>query len=119
MSANEEGFMLVSRLLVVSVLIAVSVAAAAAQSAPDKAPASSALPLALPQKSSIIPSSKDAGIVLTLEPNDITCFSTRTYRVTRDDPDSDSVRFAGYSTCLPANRVQLKVAVDSLDTAPR
>jgi hypothetical protein len=48
------------------------------------------------------------------EQSDGTCYSIRSYRVTRDDPESDSTRLAGYSTCQPAARFQLKDAGDSL-----
>jgi len=47
------------------------------------------------------------------EQSDGTCYSIRSYRVTRDDPESDSTRLAGYSTCQPAARFQLKDAGDS------
>lgn len=42
-----------------------------------------------------------------------TCYSLRTYRVTRDDPESDVTRPVGYSTCQPAARFQVKDAGDS------
>jgi hypothetical protein len=70
-------------------------------------------------ESTIIPPPKVPKIVLLLEPNDVTCYSMRTYRVTRDDPDSDSTRPAGYSTCLPATRVQLRTSEDLPERAPR
>ena len=47
------------------------------------------------------------------------CYSMRSYRVTRDDPASDSTRLAGYSECQPAARFQVKTAVDSRESAPR
>ena len=50
----------------------------------------------------------------TLAQNDTLCYSMRSYRVTRDDPASDSTRLAGYSECQPAARFQVKAAVDSL-----
>jgi hypothetical protein len=37
------------------------------------------------------------------------CYSIRTYRVTRDDPQSDITRPAGYSECETAGRFQMKV----------
>ncbi len=40
------------------------------------------------------------------------CYSIRGYRVTRDDPESDLTRPAGYSTCQPAARFHVKRAVD-------
>jgi hypothetical protein len=154
MSAIEEGFVLIFRLLVVSLLSAASVASAAAQVAADKS-SDSLPPFVPPQKwvdacarlhnyhcvfiwkansksqtnpstaqpgehdSTIIPSPKLPKIVIRLEPNDVTCYSMRTYRVTRDDPDSDSTRPAGYSTCLRGTRVQLWTSEDLPDTAAR
>lgn|SRR5258708_950059 len=44
---------------------------------------------------------------------DIMCLSMRTYRVKRDNPQSDAVRPAGYTTCTPTKRFQVKTAVDS------
>ena len=46
--------------------------------------------------------------------SDATCYSLRTYRVTRDDPESDSTRLAGYTTCQPAAGFRVKDAGDSL-----
>lgn len=51
------------------------------------------------------------GLDPTLRQGDI-CYSIRGYRVTRDDPESDSTRLAGYSTCQPAVRFHLKSALD-------
>ena len=39
-----------------------------------------------------------------------TCYSIRGYRVERDDPESDSTRPAGYSTCQPADQFSVKNA---------
>ena len=41
---------------------------------------------------------------------DSTCYAIRTYRVARDSEDSDSTHPAGYSTCQPSNRYQVKSA---------
>jgi hypothetical protein len=41
---------------------------------------------------------------------DTTCYSIRSYVVARDSKDSDSTHPAGYSTCLPSNRYQLRSA---------
>jgi hypothetical protein len=57
--------------------------------------------------------------ILTLQQNEKTCYTIRTYRVARESPDSDSTRPAGYSTCQPATRFQLKEAVDSREIVPR
>jgi|HubBroStandDraft_6_1064221.scaffolds.fasta_scaffold339893_2 hypothetical protein len=39
-----------------------------------------------------------------------TCYSIRGYRITRDDPESDSTRPSGYSTCQPSDRFEVKDA---------
>ena len=57
--------------------------------------------------------------LLTLQQDEKTCFTIRAYRVVRESPDSDSTRPAGYSTCLPTARVQLKQAVDTRVLVPR
>jgi hypothetical protein len=51
--------------------------------------------------------------------SDTTCYVMRTYRVIRDDPDSDTTRPAGYSTCQLASRYQTKDAVILLEGSPR
>src|SRR5262249_19988524 len=43
------------------------------------------------------------------------CLAIRSYRVVRDDPQSDATRAAGYSTCQPAAQYQLKTAVESTE----
>jgi hypothetical protein len=63
------------------------------------------------------PWSKSHKRVLTQ--NDATCYSIRGYRVKRDNLESDSTRPAGYSTCQPATRFQVKEAVDSQRIVPR
>jgi hypothetical protein len=47
------------------------------------------------------------------------CYSIRGYRVTRDDPESDTTRPAGYSTCQPAARFRVKDAGDLREIVPR
>lgn len=47
-----------------------------------------------------------------------TCYAIRSYVVARDSKDSDSVHPAGYSTCVPSNKVQLKSATGSARTIP-
>jgi hypothetical protein len=125
--------MYIPRLLVLPVLISVFVAPVEAQSSPDKSPIHRFL-LTLPQDAqagiradhfqlschpdginqshNIFPLEVRAH-VLPLEQSDVTCYSIRTYRVTRDDPESDSTRPAGYSTCEPAARFRVKDAGDS------
>ena len=51
--------------------------------------------------------------------NDVTCLSIRSYRVTRDDPASDTTRLVGYSTCQPSTRFQVKQADDRQEIKPR
>jgi hypothetical protein len=41
---------------------------------------------------------------------DTTCFTIRSYVVARDSKGSDSTHPAGYSTCQPSNRFQVKSA---------
>lgn len=43
-----------------------------------------------------------------------TCYAIRSYVVARDSKHSDSVHPAGYSTCVPAKKVQLKSATGSV-----
>ena len=47
---------------------------------------------------------------------DTTCLSIRSYVVARDSKDSDSTHPAGYSTCLPSNRYQVRNAEIRLDS---
>jgi hypothetical protein len=54
-----------------------------------------------------------------LTQNDATCYSIRSYRVKRDDPESDSTRLVGYSTCQPSNRFQVKAADERQRVVPR
>jgi len=51
--------------------------------------------------------------------NGVTCLSIRSYRVTRDDPKSDTTRLVGYSTCQPSTRFQVKEADDRQEIKPR
>jgi hypothetical protein len=57
--------------------------------------------------------------ILTLGQNEATCYTLRTYRVARENPESDTTRPAGYSTCQRATRFQLRTAVDSREITPR
>ncbi len=41
---------------------------------------------------------------------DLTCYTIRSYVVARDSKDSDSTHPAGYSTCRPSDRYQVKSA---------
>jgi hypothetical protein len=49
---------------------------------------------------------------------DITCLSMRTYRVKRENPQSDTTTPAGYTTCTPSKRFEIKSAVE-VSGAPR
>jgi hypothetical protein len=106
--------MSIFRLLPLSLLIALSVAPVAAQTTPMKAP-------------SVLPSS-DSGVlnmdIGEYSPRrnqvevpkvwvptgdaqllgDTFCLKMRTYKVARDNPDSDATHLVGYSTCQPAAR---------------
>jgi hypothetical protein len=130
-SLNEEGFVRIPRLLVLSLLLSVCVAPVAAQSSLDRNPQPSV------RLDQIIPPAEFRRPVLPLEPqppfhsdgiglsgqryvqrragdqSNVTCYSIRSYRVTRDDPESDSTSPAGYSTCQPVSQFQLKDAGDS------
>ena len=123
-----------SRLLAFALAIS-GCAAAAAQSSPSTNSASQTLPaLSLPHaKAETVragelefafppgshPYARDPRLAPDPRPNDRTCYSIRSYRVTRDHPDSDSTRLAGYSTCQPASRFQVKETVNSLEIVPR
>jgi len=50
---------------------------------------------------------------------DATCYNIRSYVVARDSKDSDSTHPAGYSTCLPSNRYQLRSADVRVDSGGR
>jgi hypothetical protein len=50
---------------------------------------------------------------------DTTCYNIRSYVVARDSKDSDSTHPAGYSTCLPSNRYQLRSAEVRVDSGDR
>jgi hypothetical protein len=51
--------------------------------------------------------------------SDTVCYSIRSYVVARDDPQSDTTRPAGYSTCQLSTRYRVKAAVDSTEARPR
>jgi len=130
--------MYIPRLLVLALLILVCVAPIAAQSSPDKSPVSSRPlldrftpppefrgqqvanqhPEAILKLHAPTPTEFRAQLS-TLAQSDEVCYSIRSYRVTRDDPGSDSTRLAGYSECQPATRFQVKTAVDSREIEPR
>jgi hypothetical protein len=127
----------IPRLLLLALLIPVCIAPVVAQSSPDNSPAASQ-----PQLDGLIAPPEFRAHVLTLPGlptnvwsrihdlppqlsldslllDDAICYSIRSYRVTRDDPQSDSTRPAGYSECQPAAQFQVKTAVDSQEMEPR
>jgi hypothetical protein len=137
--------MYIPRLLLLALLIPVCVAPVAAQTSleskrePDRIPAASK-----PQLDWLIAPPEFRAHVLPLAPNvrarirdiqpelsfdssfespsaqsDTDCYTMRSYRVTRDNPKSDSTSLVGYSECQPSARFQMKTAVDSREIAPR
>jgi len=121
--------MLVPRLLVLSILLSVGVVPLAAQSTPGKnvqpqlAPQSSQPGLRMgplqdfhlhdttpTPETSLIKAPETYRNIPSFDRNQVTCYSIRSYRVTRDDPMSDSTKPAGYSTCQPSDRFQVKDA---------
>lgn len=106
--------MRVPRLLFLFLLISLCVATAAAQSSSSKS-AGSQLRTVQQENDSLVSQEPHSAIqhILTLQQDEKTCYTLRTYRVARESPDSDSTRPAGYSTCQRATRFQLKTAVDS------
>jgi hypothetical protein len=54
-----------------------------------------------------------------LPQKDATCYSIRSYRVTRDDPASDTTRLVSYSTCQPSTKFQVKEANERQEIVPR
>jgi hypothetical protein len=124
----------VPRLLRLSLLISLCVATAAAQSSRQNSSQPSAAPPQTAQTSpDLLQSQLQAGDssravpvlgphmprIVTLEQDDATCYTIRAYRVARENPDSDVVRPAGYSTCLRTSRFQFKTAVDTREITPR
>jgi hypothetical protein len=125
----------IPRLLLLSLLVPICIAPVAAQSSPEKIPASTqpkldglvappelrahVLPLPANVRARIRDIQPQLPFASTLAGNDTVCLSIRSYRVTRDDPKSDSTRLAGYSECQPAARFQVKTAVDSREIVPR
>jgi hypothetical protein len=121
--------MYIPRLLLLSLLISLGVAPVAAQSSPDKSPVSAqpkldgliappefcthAIPLPPNVRARIRAIQPQLSFDSTLAQDDTACYFIRSYRVTRDNPESDSTRLAGYSECQPAARFQVKAAVDS------
>jgi len=123
--------MSVPRVLLVALLISMCGVPVAAQSLAEKNPVLELLPTPPQQDDKagirvdqfqlsphrdevnpwhIIPASEFQAPVLA---RDATCYSLRTYRVTRDDPEYDSTRLTGYSTCQPAEAFCVKHAEDS------
>jgi hypothetical protein len=110
--------MSLSRRSILSLLIALCVATAAAQSSPAKTSASAQGKVER-NDDSLLDSRMQRPLTLTFDPNDAVCYTIRAYRVARENPESDVVRPAGYSTCQRASRFQFRTAVDSREIAPR
>lgn len=120
--------MFIPRFIVLSLVLSSGVGPLAAQSMLDKHEQPNAPPQGAPQGLRIGPLQdfhlhgttpapeiyQDAptpGTYRKILPADqSTCYSIRGYRVTRDDPESDSTRPSGYSTCQPSDRFELKGA---------
>jgi hypothetical protein len=127
MSMNEEGFMHIPRLLLIPLLISVCTSPIEAQSSPDTDP--SQLLSTLPQESAqavigidhlqLPPPFESHVVHLPPFGQRGVCYCIRGYRVTRDDPESDSTRPSGYSTCQPADRFHVKDAGDLRETVIR
>ena len=127
MQVSEEGFMHILRLLVLALLFSGSVGA---QSSWDR---SGVLHTMLgttgagEHSSTMIPPRQFPGAIPPLELGALdptlaqsnVCYCIRGYRVSRDNPDSDSTRPAGYSTCQPATRFHVKDAGDLPEVVPR
>jgi hypothetical protein len=116
--------MSIPRLLFLSLLISLCVATAAAQSSPSDSSGNERTGnerTVQPGNDSAVVRSLDSRIphILTLQQDEKTCYTIRTYRVARESPDSDLTRPAGYSTCQRATRFQLKETVDSREIVPR
>ncbi len=109
--------MFVPRLLLLSLVISLSVNSTLAAQSPSEKNSQDAIQ-DQPGPSDAAPAVR-APHILTLQQDENTCYTLRTYRVARENPESDSTRPAGYSTCQRATRFQLKTAVESLEIVPR
>jgi len=118
--------MSIFRLLPFSVLIAVGAATLAAQT-PDKNPATGqpADSASLSTRSGEhTPRLNQLGVprAWLVDPNggqgDALCYTMRSFKVARDDPQSDSTHAAGYSTCQPAARFHVHTIEGVLPAAP-
>jgi hypothetical protein len=106
--------MSIFRLLPLSLLIAVSAAPVAAQTSPVKDPFviqysdSGVSNLGIGQSSPRLNQFSVPKVWLTAPDgqllDDTFCLTMRTYKVARDNPDSDATHAVGYSTCQPAAR---------------
>ena len=108
--------MCIPRLLLLSLLISSSAATAAAQS-----PSIEGVSTIGSENGShsVLPLDSRTQRILTLEQNEVTCYTLRAYRVARVSPGSDSTKPVGYSTCQRATRFQLKTAVESRELDSR
>ena len=122
--------MFIPRFLVLSLVLSLGVGPLAAQSMLDNQEQSSVPPQGAPPGLRIgplqdfhlhgttpapeiyqdIPAPGTYRKILPHDQSEVTCYSIRGYRVTRDDSESDSTRPSGYSTCQPSDRFQVKDA---------
>lgn len=86
------------------------------QSLDNEATMSGNAPLVTPPLDAQAPDSLQNN--LTPQQDEKSCFTIRAYRVVRESPDSDTTRPAGYSTCQPTTRFQLKQAVETQVVVP-
>ncbi len=120
--------MSVFRLLPFSLLIAVAVSPVAAQSAPEKAPLASLSADSVPLSTRTgehSPRLNQFGVprVWLVNPDgqeqgDTLCYTMRSFKVARDNPQSDSTHAAGYSTCQPAARFHVHTIEGVLPPQP-
>lgn len=73
----------------------------------------------LPTDGSGLPDANATLKITTDRGRDEVCYKMRSYLVRRESPDSDMVRPVGYTTCLPATRVQMRTSELPLGPASR
>jgi hypothetical protein len=123
MGSNEVDSMFIPRFLVLPLAFALSAASLVAESKPEGDTQSSVAhpnaqqqfvfgPLQDFRSHDANPPGSPQNPIL-LDKSKVTCYSIRSYRVTRDDPKLDSTRPSGYSTCQPSDRFQVKDAQES------
>jgi hypothetical protein len=112
--------MILTRLLAVLVFLSLGVALAEGQShqmqnsSPSVSKPDAAVPQPLPNYRSHSNGTRRRVPVLNSE-SDETCYTMRTYLVQRDNGQSDSVHPVGYTSCLPASHVEIKVTIQPIE----